>query len=441
MYSFLIKTIFLIFFIAAFSGVALAQPVQTKEQLQQQQKQLQREIDELNVTLNSIRKNKKQSITQLAIIQRKIAKREQLVNNINREITHINDDIYNKEVEQTRLKKELDTLKQKYAQSIVFAYKNSNDYEYLNFLFSAKDFNDALKRFQYLKSYRTYRETQAQTIIKTQNLLKQGIVDLNNSKNEKNKALQNQSQQLQVLEEDKQEKNNVLKDLKGKESGISAEIGKREKKQRELKSAIAAAIRREVEEAKRKEKERLAKLKSDNKATADNSSSATNIKPSSATSGVKSSGSNRAYSSLESTPEGKELSIKFENNKHNLPWPVSGGYVSHEFGTQQIGPNLKENNIGIYIAVKVGTSVKCVADGEVSRVIDMTDGSLAVVVVHGKYFTTYSNLSSVYLRAGDKVWAGTVLGKAGTNLEGNGEITFMVADDSGNFLDPRSWLK
>lgn len=435
MHSFLTKITFLVFFAGIFSGTAFAQQGQTKEQLQQEQRQLQREIDELNATLNSIRKNKKQSVSQLAIVQRKIAKREQLVNNINREVGRINDDIYNKEIEQNHLRKELDTLKQKYAQSIVFAYKNSSSYEYLNFLFSAKNFNDALKRLQYLKSYRTYRETQAQTIIKTQNLIQQGIVDLNSSKTEKNKALQTQSKQLQVLEEDRKEKDQVLKDLKGRESDVSAEIKKRERKQRELKNAIAAAIRREVEEANRKERERIARLKAESK-TADNAS-----KSVPATSGVKNSNTSRAYSGLESTPEGKELSIKFENNKHNLPWPVSGGYVSHEFGVQQIGPNLRENNPGISIAVPTGTNVKCVADGEVSRVIDMTDGSQAVVVMHGKYFTTYSNLSSVNTSVGAKVRAGTVLGKAGTNLEGNGEITFLVANERAEFLDPRGWLK
>lgn len=242
-----------------------AQQNQTRDELQKQQKQLQKEIDDLNISLNAIKKNKKQSLSQLAIVQRKIAKREQLVNNINKEIHRIDDDIFNNELERNHLKRELDTLKQKYAQSIVFAYKNRSSYEYLNFLFSASDFNDAFKRMGYLKSYRQFRETQAQTIAKTQNLLQQTLVNLNNSRTEKGKVLQTQSNQLHVLEQDKIEKDQVIKQLKNQEKDIQAQIRKRERQRQELSRAIAAAIRREIEEANRREKERLAKLKEDEK--------------------------------------------------------------------------------------------------------------------------------------------------------------------------------
>ena len=444
----IIKITFSIFFVSLFFVNVLAQQEPTKEQLQQQQKQLQSEIDELKTLQNSIIKNKKQSLTELAIVQRKIAKREQLVNNISSELNHINDDINSKEVEQSRLKKELDTLKQKYAQSIVFAYKNSSNYEYLNFLFSAKSFNDAYKRLQYLKSYRAYRETQVQTILKTQNLLQQGIVDLNNSKIEKNKVLENQNKQLNVLEQDKNEKDQLVNDLKSREKDITEEIDKREQKQRELRNAIAAAIRREVEEANRREKERLAKLKAGAK-TADNNTAGSSVskntnsnnKPAPATTGVKGVDDRRDYSVFESTPEGKEMSINFENNKRNLPWPVSGGYISHEFGVQSVpGTKIREKNDGIYIATPVGSNVKSVADGDVVRILDLTDGQ-AVVVRHGKYFTIYSNLSSVNVSLNTNVKAGTLLGKASVNLQGNGEILFEITNDKAEYLDPTNWLK
>ena len=175
---------------------------------------MQKEIDDLNSTLESIRKNKKQSLSQLAIVQRKVAVRERLINNINQDIHRIDENIYAKELERNHLNKELDTLKQRYAQSIVFAYKNRSSYEYLNFLFSADDFNDAVKRMTYLKSYRRFRETEAQTILKTQELLQETIGTLNSSKTEKSKVLSTQSSQLKVLEQDKKEKDQVVKQLK-----------------------------------------------------------------------------------------------------------------------------------------------------------------------------------------------------------------------------------
>jgi septal ring factor EnvC (AmiA/AmiB activator) len=452
MYSFIKKIIFLSALMALAYHPAGAQQGQSKEELQKAQKQLQKEIDDLNATYENIKKSKKQSLSQLAIVQRKIAKREQLVNNINKEVRNIDEDIYGKELEENHLKKELDTLRQKYAQSIVFAYKNRGSYEYLNFLFSATDFNDAMKRMMYLKSYRQYRETQAQTIAKTEDLLQQTIGTLNNSKVEKNKVLKVQSSQLQVLEQDKKEKDQVIKGLKDQEKDVVAQLKKRERQRQDLSRAVSAAIRREQEEIQRKEKERIAKLNAANKAAEAAENKVTNAtKPAVANkpklnnepvTGVASAGSGtRPYSTFETTPEGKEMSINFENNRRHLPWPVSGGYVSHEFGVHEIpGTKLHEQNDGIFIATSIGSPVKCVADGEVQSVMDMGE-SQAVLVQHGKYFTTYSNLSSTNVSKGQKVSGGTVLGKAAANLEGAGEVGFMVMNDKNKFLDPQDWLK
>lgn len=67
--------------------------------------------------------------------------------------------------------------------------------------------------------------------------------------------MQNQNSQLQVLENDKKEKDEAVKQLKDQEKEISAQIKKREKERIALNRAIEAAIRRAREEA-----ERLAKI-------------------------------------------------------------------------------------------------------------------------------------------------------------------------------------
>ena len=152
------------------------------------------------------------------------------------------EDIYKNELEIYRLKKELDTLKIKYAQSIVFAYKNRSNYQYLNFLFSATNFNDAIKRVTYLKSYRTLRETQVDNIVKTQSVLQNKIGELSNSKKEQGVVLKAQQVHLQDLEQDKKQKAQVVKDLKGQEKEISAQIRKKELQRQQMKNAIAAII-------------------------------------------------------------------------------------------------------------------------------------------------------------------------------------------------------
>ena len=83
--------------------------------------------------------------------------------------------------------------------------------------------------------------------------------------------------------------------------------------------------------------------------------------------------------------------------------------------------------------------MKCVADGEIVRIFDVNDAQ-SVLVKHGKYFTSYSNLSSVQVQNGQKVSAGTVIGKVAANFDNYGELIFMVMNDKG-FLDPERWLK
>ncbi|MBY0346920.1 MAG: peptidoglycan DD-metalloendopeptidase family protein [Hydrotalea flava] len=428
----------------------------TREALQQQQKQLQEEIDNLNAALNSIRKNKKQSITEVAILQRKLAVRERLIHKINQEIQRLNDDIYDKQLEINRLKRQLDTLKQNYAKSIVFAYKNRSSYEYLNFLFSARDFNDALKRMAFLKSYRQYREAEAQTILKTSELRQQAIADMNNAKLQQTKVLEEQSTQLKVLEQDKKEKDQVVNQLKNKEKDYLAQLRKTERQRKVLNEAIKAAIRREIAEAERKERERLAKAKADaakrsggavantpslkNNTPANNNAPKANDEP---ITGVVSTdrNENRTYSVFETTPEGREMSINFENNRGRLPWPVSGGAVVGQFGTNIVpGTKLKETNDGIFISTKIGAPVRCVADGEVISVMDLGDFQ-GVLVQHGKYFTVYNKLSDVSVSRGQSVKAGTLIGHAAADFDGEGKIEFRVMNGSNKFVNPETWLK
>jgi murein DD-endopeptidase MepM/ murein hydrolase activator NlpD len=95
---------------------------------------------------------------------------------------------------------------------------------------------------------------------------------------------------------------------------------------------------------------------------------------------------------------------------------------------------------GLVISTPTGTSVKSVADGEVTAIVDL-GGEDAVIIIHGKYFTTYSNLNGITVSRGQKVKAGTVLGKAATSSDGEGQITFMVSNERGIFFNPEPWLK
>ncbi len=459
----MLQKLLILFLCIGFSAKIATAQQGSRDELQKQQQQLQREITELNNELASIKGNKKAALRAYQAVQNKIKARESLINNINKDVKILEETLFLNEREIYRLNKELDTLKINYGKSLVFAYKNRGSNEYLNFLFSAQDFNDAIKRMAYLKSYRQNRETQAQTINKTQNLLQETMGKLTNNRNEMKGALQTQNNQLKVLEDDKVEKDQVITQLKDQEKDVSAQITKRQKENQKLASAIKAAVRREIEDAQRRERERLVRLKAASieeqkreKERADrerqdaiarsNATKSGNNKSKSAeeaTTGVTSNKNiDRTASVFESTPVGLTMSLNFENNRGKLPWPVDGGSVTAEFGIQTIpGTKLKADNNGIFITTNVGASVKCIANGEVSSVFDLEGEYQAVLVKHGKYFTVYNHLSSVNVSKGQEVKAGTVLGKVGANFQNDGEFELEVMNERQQYQNPRNWLK
>ncbi len=450
----MIKKFSILFFILFLIGqVSFAQ---TREELQKRKQEIERELEDLSRQYAETQNNKKTSLKQLALIKKKINARQDLVNDINREVRQLDETIYLNERDIYRLKKELDTLKLKYAKSIVFAYKNRSSYEYLNFLFSAGSFNDAIKRMTYLKSYRQNRETQANTIAKSEQLLTEKVNTLSINKKERLSTLQVQSKQLIVLQDDKKEQDQVVAQLKGKEKELSAQIKEREKQRQKVLVAVNAVIRREIEEAKKRdEAKRLKALEDQKKAAAaaaakPNDVVAKNNTPSKLikkandnepSTGMTSVAKDRTYSPLESTPEGMEMSLNFENNRGRLPWPVSNGIVTIDFGvTNMEGTKLAQKSDGIEISVPIGTNVRCVADGEVVYAAEAA-GELIVIVKHGKYFTGYKNLSTLSVSRDQSVKSGSILGKSGTSIDGEGAILFMIMNDKSVYQNPKSWLK
>lgn len=422
-----------IFFLFALS--ASAQQPADKDALQRQREQLKKEIEETEKALIETRKTTKVNLGQLSLINKKMDLQGNVINNINSEIKKLNDNIYLSQLEINKIKRILDTLKVEYAKSMVYAYKNRSNYDFLNFIFSANNFNDAIKRIAYLKSYRTYREMQAENILKTQAILEDKIEVLSGTKKQKNVVLNEQDKELEKLAKQKEEKATVVNQLKGRQKELLEQVKAKRKQDAKIKNAITAMIRREIEiakaEAARKEKERLAELKKNKPETPEDSKEA-------ATAKTTKPAAPKSNSVLVSSEADKALNASFEKNKGSLPWPADGFVISH-FGPNQYPGGIDYNNPGVSIGTKVGESVKAVFDGEVT-LVSYIDNKQAVFIKHGKYFTVYSNLASASVQRGDKVKTGQVIGKADANDEGQGEVDFILMKESDN-VNPESWLR
>lgn len=429
-----IATAFLLFLLKA----AGQQTEDSKNALQQQREQLRREIAETEKELNETKKTAKVNIGQLSLINKKLDLQGNIIDNISSEIKNLNNNIYLSQKEVNKMSRILDTLKQEYASSMVYAYKSRSNYNFLNFIFSASSFNDAIKRIAYLKSYRSYREMQAENILRTQDMLTARIKILSGTKMKKNAALQEQDRAMTQLEKQQEEKKAIVNKLKSQQKELTAQVKAKRKQDAKLKNMITAMIRREVEiarkEAAKREKARLAELKKNN---ANSKNATANNNP----------GTKIASPSITSKPTGnvlvsseadKALDANFYKNRGILPWPVSGFIIAH-YGANKLPGGVIYDNPGVTIGAKIGEPVKAVFEGEVTLVSYIEDKQ-AVFIRHGKYFTVYSNLSSANVQRGQQVKTGQVIGRAGENDDGQGEVDFIIMQESTN-VNPEIWLR
>jgi septal ring factor EnvC (AmiA/AmiB activator) len=447
------KVFYLALLLCGTTSLLQAQPLQDKSQLERERKEIQKELSEIQGMYNQVKGQTRQTLGQLNVLNKKINIQEQYIGSISKEIRGIDDDIYLSNLEIYRLQKQLDTLKAQYAKTVVYAYKNRSNYDYLNFIFSANSFNDAVRRIAYLKSYRSYREKQVNVIMETQQLIAKRKGQQLGRKQQKNVALGNQTKQVQELAVQKKEKDAIVVQLKSKEKDLSKQIAAKKKKDKDLNNAITAIVRREIEAA-RKEAEKKAREIADAKKKADDIARKNN--PSENTGNTRPSTGNPTtnITPKKAAPEKKPVSYldfnasdvavnkEFGTNKARLPWPVDNGVVTMHFGVNQIPETkLTFDNPGITISTpSAGVPVKAVFEGEVSGVYNLGDG-MAITIRHGKYFTTYSNLSSVSVAKGATVKMGQSIGRAGRDDDGSGgQIDFILMVETRN-VDPQQWLR
>lgn len=123
-----------------------------------------------------------------------------------------------------------------------------------------------------------------------------------------------------------------------------------------------------------------------------------------------------------------------KDNRGRLPMPVVGG-------------RLKPNGSDIAeITGAQGAQVKSVFNGEVMRVTyNRNTKSYIVLIGHGQYFTTYSNMATATVKEGQKVTVGQAIGSIGRAVDASGrteyKLVFGLFAPNGDTLDADQWLK
>lgn len=353
---------------ALFIGVTVN--AQSKKELEDKKKKLQKEISLTNKLLNETKKNKELSLDELLKLKSKINARQGLISALNSEVR-----LYNNQIKQNieviaSLEEDLKKLKSEYAKMIYYAYLHKNSYDKIMFIFASKSFNQAYKRLKYLQQYSEFRKNQANSIVKTQEELKLKITELDQVKQEKIALLSLEEQEKQKLAVEQVEKENVVKKLQGKEQQLKQDLAKKQ----EAASKLQKAIQKIIEEEIRKAREAAKKAGNTSKG-------------------------------FPMTPEALKLSNSFAANKGKLPWPVLEGVITDRFGKHPhpVLTGIVINNNGIDISTTKGAIARAIFEGEVSSVAIIPGEGKVVMVRHGEYLSVYSYMTDVFVKKGDKV--------------------------------------
>lgn len=97
-------------------------------------------------------------------------------------------------------------------------------------------------------------------------------------------------------------------------------------------------------------------------------------------------------------------------------WPVEGVRI-----TSHIGNRWGKFHPGVDIATPTGTLVLAAMDGEIHEAGRIGDYGNAIILNHNKtYFTLYGHLSQIFVKKGDKIKKGQVIGLSGTSGKSTG---------------------
>ena len=360
-----------------------AQDYQARQKkLEAQKISLKKEIIQINSLIAESKKISKNLADDIEDLQLKISVRDKLININNSQLNNLTNIINNQNDRIDDLEVNLINLKNEYEKIIYNSYKKRSTQMKLMFLFASENINQAFKRFQYFKQYSKYRKKQADRIVQVQQEIQDNVDSLVISKSQKEKLIEENKDIKQSLTKEKQQQDNLFKGLLKNQKDYAAQINKKEKQAKLIDNEIQKLIRLAIAESNK----------------------------------------NNNSTNFALTPEGRLISTNFQANRGRLPWPVKEGVIVRRFGTQPhpVVRTTTINSNGISIATSPNSIAYSVFDGEVLSVYGFSGGNPGVLIRHGKYISNYQNLSSIFVKKGDKINANDEIGVVFTN-ESNGK--------------------
>jgi septal ring factor EnvC (AmiA/AmiB activator) len=440
------------------SSKSSAKQPTTVQALEKQRKQIQQQIREQERRLASSQQDVKKRLQTLMMLNSEIAGKRRTIDTIRHDISNLDQEIEELNIQLDELQKMLADCKQRYVKSMRYMHRNRSAQSQMMFIFSADNFAQMFRRMRFMREYAAYQHVQGDEVKAQQEEVNQKFQELSVAKDHKAQLLAKGERERVALEGKQTEQQNVVNTLKKEQKTIQNIIAQQKKKDAALNAQIDRLIAEEVArqkaraeaetrrraEAAARERE-LAEAKArEEKARAEAMAAKDKKAREEAERRVRDAEERRiaAQRKAESMPmtapsEDVRISGNFESNRGRLPMPITGSYriVSH-FGQYNVEGlhNVTLDNKGINIKGEQGAQARSIFDGEVSGVFSF-GGTMVVMVRHGSYISVYCNLASVNVHRGQRVSTRQSLGRVGTD----NILQFQLRKETSK-LNPEHWL-
>lgn len=368
----------------------------TERRLQQLKEQIQQDQERLSETAEAEEATRQR----LESLGREIALRQELAATYERRLDQLSAERDSLRASLKSLGARLNALKTQYQRRARHAYKYGRLHD-VALILAANSINQMLIRVQYLHRFAEQRRERLAAI-------RQATTDLQARREE----LQSSQARTEELLNDARAERENLRQLQQQRQAVIAEL-------RAERETLQEAIDRKQSTAQALE----ARIR-DMIASSESGDAASSRTPA----------ERAAYA---------ELSASFEENRGKLPWPADG-VITEPYG-DRVDPvyGTTTRHPGILIATNPEASVRTVFDGEIAAIDFVPGYGQYLVVRHGDYLSVYSNFSTLYVTEGQRVEAGQLLGRAGTNDEPRGAGVFFAVFDktTGDAVNPRRWLR
>ncbi len=375
------------------------------KRLESQRAQLEKDIELLNRKLSQNSKSSSEALSSLTLVRRKISAREQLIASYDQTLKLLNDSLRICQRELNRVQARRDTLAYYYSRLVKGAYKNRDSRLWYMYVLSSNSVGQAFNRFGYLRNFSSQMSQQALKLKEAEAELQVQKTRLNKLKAEAEKVRKKVVDERTQLRSEEGDASKMVDKLKKDRKTYEKQLKEKNRQKQELNRKIADMIRQQT-------------------------------KKQSSGGGKKGAGSKTTSTTVDT-----KLSNEFAANRGKLPWPVEGTIVErfgkHNHPVYQ-NVQLPQNN-GVTLVVRRGAPVKAVFNGTVSQIVVLPGYNQCVLVNHGEYFTLYSKLKSVSVKAGQKITTGQEVGTVDT-IGGEDLFHFELWKGS-DPQNPENWLK